>query len=124
MEISAKALSGKDICDIIKTCRRFNVKSFKLDGLEFNFTDEYTLDPSISAPSRESLKFGNSEFSESLVGTAPEPIMAPADLEALEDMETMQLLIDDPAAHETLMIDRNLNQHREMIHEREEIIRT
>lgn len=100
-------LTSKDICRIISVCRKNKVESFKLDGLELSFSGgpKRTLDREIeneSSHSESSVVQGKSEPVESVITLGDE--------EALEMAIESQLLIEDPLAHETLMIDRNLRK--------------
>lgn len=42
----------------------------------------------------------------------PQSLLTVADEEAFEDMRVAQLLIDDPAGYEEMMIDHSLDRHR------------
>ena len=74
------SLSAKDICDIIKSCQRNGVSSFKFRELVLQFGDQ---------PKRE----------RAAVGTSPPVEDSPGDFEP--DLD--QMMVEDPVAYEKFL---------------------
>lgn len=123
-EASVGGLSAADICRIIKECRKSGVTSFSFNGLAFELVPNRKTAAIETFPvvEKSPVSFGDSSVSE--VGEDDRSIAAASDLEALEEIQMQQLLIEDPTAHEALMIDRNLNPHREIFNANSRDIRT
>lgn len=107
--LNGGGLSAADICRIIRESRRCGVRKVAYQGLELHLGDETSMSP-FAVKSAVSVKEPGDDVGKEIADS----VAAASDLEALEEFQDMQLLIDDPAAHETLMIDRNLNQQRGM----------
>ena len=122
-EASAGGLSAACICRIIKECRKSGVTAFKYNGLEFSFSPSAVATGTLPVVDEVPVSFRDSSVA-SEVGSDSGGVAAASDLEALEEFQNMQLLIDDPSAHESLMIDRNLHPHREIFDAKTRDIRT
>jgi hypothetical protein len=108
--MATKDLSGEEICRIIATCKKSKVSHFRLGQLEFSFGPKCTLghQPKSTAQKAET----HNDSSVVQVSEPVEAIMTTSNEEALEEAAMSQLLIDDPLAHETLMIDAATHEGR------------
>ena len=101
MEISP--LSGKEICDIINQCQTSGVVDFSLGELKFSF--DVNKNKTLASEPYQ----GDTDF----IGKDREPPeMGAMDEKTREDMESTQLLIDDPTNFEQSIIDSHLNNEQ------------
>lgn len=112
MEI--ERLSGKEICQIIKTCKQSGVDFFKHADIEISFSprrneevqthrngDAVVVEHTFP-PTEDPKPLGNADQ------------MKQMDEQAVSDAEENQLLIEDPLAYERLTISRDIERMREL----------
>lgn len=107
-----KAFLATDICAILDSCHKNNVKTFKLGDLEIAFETS-------SVQARSDLSFVNQPVEEAnpeaKVNEAIDLSTLPPheQVSLLEDLRMAQLMTDDPVSYEQEMIDANLNKQAE-----------
>jgi hypothetical protein len=101
LEANADHLSAKEVCDIIIACKGANISSLKCNNLELQFHGDLTLQDQVG------------RVVEEIPYVSPAaPNLEPEDLPSAEGikqdlMETQanQMLIDDPAEYEKMMME-------------------
>lgn len=103
------SFQAADICAILDSCNKNNVKTFKLGNLEIAFE-------TVSAPASTDLSFVNQPVGEANLEAKADVNIDLTELPDHEkvsligDLRMAQLMTDDPVAYEQEMIDANLNK--------------
>lgn len=98
---STEGLKSKDICAIIKACKQAGVREFRYRGLELKFLE---VDPPHLAADQRQPEVGV-QIIERPTQTPEKIEMTTEDEEALREMRTQQLMMEDPSAFEQYIAD-------------------
>lgn len=109
-------LTVEAVCAIIDKCKFSGVSALEYQGLRLQFHPPALGQANPEQEPRQGLGIKNSPDSAESGSVAPsetpKSLMMPFDEAALEEARISQLMIDDPEAYESMMIDASLNRER------------
>lgn len=117
METNKLGLPGKEICRIIKVCQKSRVLNLELGDMKISFQvqDKKVATKEIVVTTEKS----EAQVSENVEGAskeieAPKSLLTQADDDAYEEARRAQLMVDNPAEWEALMVDDHMNRPSRM----------
>jgi hypothetical protein len=99
----AVSFSPKDICRMIEVSAHYGVAILKFGNVEITFKDSFVGPSAIVDQPKASSQDYSGPASPETVPQSEE--LSPLEKQSLEDMRWSQLMLDDPLAFETEMID-------------------